>query len=156
GEGENRNWRPGSAAPVIPSDVAAIPHYRSQFPSLFDFEMTGGQVIYKSKSYNMVLDLHDVAIKAQGDGSRANVSAVGIYNGTPVDLSADTDSFAAMRDASKPFGVNLTLHSAGATIGFNGGMRDPLGFDGVEGPLTLSAPKLGDLMKIFTVDIAVN
>ncbi len=160
GEGENRNWRVGQRVPAVPiapgSDAVVIPHYRAQFPSLFDFEMTGGQVIYKSKSYNMQLDLHEASIKAADDEARATVKAEGTYNGTPVDLSADTDSFSAMRDTTKPFGVNLVLHGGGAEIDFKGGMRDPLGFDGVEGPITLTTPKLGDLMKLLTVDIPIN
>ncbi|HEX3065833.1 MAG TPA: AsmA-like C-terminal region-containing protein, partial [Dongiaceae bacterium] len=156
GEGEDRNWRSGKAAPITPGEIVVVPRYRSQFPSLPDFEMTDAQVIYKSKTYNMQLDLHDVAIHAADDHSGASVAASGKYNGTPVLLTADTDSFTAMRDASKPFGVNLILRAAGSEIDFQGGMRDPLGFEGVEGPLTLNAQKLGDLMKLFGTDIGID
>ncbi|HEY2892450.1 MAG TPA: AsmA family protein [Dongiaceae bacterium] len=156
GEGENRNWRSRKAVPIGPGEIVVVPRYRSQFPSLPDFEMTDAQIIYKSKSYNMQLDLHEVAIHAADDHARPSVAASGKYNGTPVLLTADTDSFTAMRDGSKPFGVNLILRAAGSEIDFQGGMRDPLSFEGVEGPLTLNAPKLGDLMKLFGTDIGID
>ena len=49
-----------------------------------------GQVIYKSKSYNMQLDLHDVTLHAPDDVSRVGIAATGVYNGMPVALTADT------------------------------------------------------------------
>jgi uncharacterized protein involved in outer membrane biogenesis len=156
GEGENRNWRSGKAHPTLPKEVGVAPHYRVQFPSLFDFALTDGQIIYKSKSYNMQLDLHDVTAHAPDDASRVGIAATGLYNGVPVGLTADTDSFSAMRDAAKPFGIELILRGVGAEIDFKGGVVDPLGFDGVEGPFTLNAPKFGSLMKVFGADISVD
>ena len=134
GEGENRNWRSGQAGPQVAKAVMPVPAYRLQFPSFLDLAVTDGQVIYKSKSYNMQLDLHDVTAHTPDDTSRIGIAATGVYNGVPVAATADTDSFMAMRDAAKPFGIELMLRGLGAEIDFKGGMRDPLGFDGVEGP----------------------
>jgi uncharacterized protein involved in outer membrane biogenesis len=159
GEGEKRNWRSGLAGPPVPpvaKNVVPVPSYRARFPSLYDFAAMDGQIIYKSKSYNMQLDLHDVTLHAPDDVSRVGIAATGVYNGVPVALTADSDSFAAMRDAAKAFGIDLALRGAGAEIDFKGGMLDPLGFNGVEGPIAINAPKLGTLMKVFSADIVVD
>jgi len=156
GEGENRNWRSGKARPLAANAIVAVPAYRLQFPGFLDLAVTDGQVIYKSKSYNMQLDLHDVTAHTPDDTSRIGIAATGVYNGVPVAATADTDSFAAMRAGAKPFGIELMLRGVGAEIDFKGGMRDPLGFDGVEGPITINAPKLGSLMKAFSADIGVD
>lgn len=156
GEGENRNWRSGGARPAVPGDIVLVPRYRAQFPYLFDVALTDGQVIYKSKSFNMQIDLHDVTLHTPDGDSRVGVAATGLYNGVPIDIAADADSLSAMRDTTKPFGINLMLRGAGAEIEFRGAMVDPLGFDGVEGPITLNATKLGALMKIFTADIGID
>ena len=156
GAGENRNWRSGPKRPAVPGDIVLVPQYRAQFPHLFDVAVKDGQIVYKSKSYNMQLDLHDVTLHAPDSDSRVGVAGSATYHGVPVELVADTDSFTAMRDTSKPFGINLILRGAGTEIDFKGSMLDPLGFDGVEGPITIDSTKLGTLMKVFTADIGID
>lgn len=152
-----RNWRLGSGKPSSPDQFALIPQFRTQFPTLLDFQFEGGFLSFRGLgSYRLHLDFHHASIQATGDDQPVSLAVDGAYNGTPVTLHATTDSFLVLRDASKPFGTDLSLAAPSATIGFKGTVMDPLNFEGVEGPISVDASKLGDFMKIFTADIGIN
>jgi uncharacterized protein involved in outer membrane biogenesis len=151
------NWKFKGAGPSSPNQFALIPQYRTQFPTLLDFDMKDGMMSYKGVSpYRLQLDLHEVTIQSAGEDQPVKLGADGAYNGTPLKLTADTDSFVVMRDKSRPFGTNLSMAAVSATVEFTGTVMDPLNFDTVEGPVKIDAHKLGDLLKVFSADIGVN
>ena len=151
------NWKFAGAGPSSPDQFALVPKYRNQFSTLLDFEMKDGMVSYKGvSSYRLQVDLHEVTIQSAGDDQPVKLAVDGAYNGTPVKLTAETDSFLALRDKSHPFGANLSMAAASATVLFKGTVMDPLNFDGVEGPIEIDAKKLGDLLKVFSTDIGIN
>jgi uncharacterized protein involved in outer membrane biogenesis len=151
------NWKFAGADPSSPDQFALVPKYRNQFSTLLDFEMKEGMVSYKGVgSYRLQVDLHEVTIQSAGDDQPVKLAADGAYNGTPVKLTAETDSFLVLRDKSHPFGANLSMAAASATVVFKGTVIDPLNFDGVEGPIEIDAKKLGDLLKVFSTDIGIN
>ena len=151
------NWKFAGAGPSSPDQFALVPKYRNQFSTLLDFEMKDGMVSYKGvSSYRLQVDLHEVTIQSAGDDQPVKLAVDGAYNGTPVKLTADTDSFLVLRDKSHPFGANLSMAAASATVLFKGTVMDPLNFDGVEGPIEIDAKKLGDLLKVFSTDIGIN
>jgi hypothetical protein len=54
-----------------------------------------------------------------------------------------------MRDASDPFPAEITATSGGARIVFQGGVGEPLDFDGVHGRLDLAIADLAVFLKLF-------
>jgi AsmA family protein len=151
------NWKFAGAGPASPDQFALVPKYRNQFSTLLDFEMKDGMVSYKGvSSYRLQVDLHEVTIQSAGDDQPVKLAADGAYNGTPAKLTAETDSFLVLRDKAHPFGANLSMAAASATVVFKGTVIDPLNFDGVEGPIEIDAKKLGDLLKVFSADIGIN
>jgi uncharacterized protein involved in outer membrane biogenesis len=151
------NWKFAGAGPSSPDQFALVPQYRNQFPTLLDFAMKDGMVSYKGlSSYQLRLDLHEVTIQSTDEGQPVSLVADGAYNGTPVKLTAATDSFLVLRDKSRPFGASLSMVAASASVEFKGTVMDPLNFDSVEGPITIDAKKLGDLLKVFGAGIGVN
>ncbi len=151
------NWKFKGAGSSPSGEFALVPKNRTQFPTLLDFDMHDGMVSYKGVGpYRLQLDFHEVTIRSTGDDQPVKLAMNGAYNSTPVKLAADTDSFAVLRDRSRPFGTNLSIFSASADVDFKGTMTEPLDFEGVEGPIKIDARRLGDLAKLFTADIGVN
>jgi len=151
------NWKFKGPVSSRPVGFATVPKNRMQFPTLLDFSMQDGMVSYKGVgSYRLRIDLQSATIQSAGDGEPVTLTAEGAYNGTPVKLSAKTDSFGVLRDDSRPFGMVLSMTAAAANLDFSGTVTDPLNFDGVAGTIKIDAVKLGDLLKFLNVDIGIN
>ena len=155
-----RNWHFSSAAPGKPpvGGLAVVPKNRTQFPTLVDFGLTDGRVSYRGSSGNTLrIDLATLTIAAPDDDHPVTIALDGAYNGTPAKLEGVTGSFATLRDAAIPYETTLSVTSASARADFQGTMREPLDFEGVQGPLKISARDLGDLVRFFggTQDIGL-
>jgi uncharacterized protein involved in outer membrane biogenesis len=129
--------------------LAVIPKNRTQFPTLIDFTLRQGKITYRSTQSDLRLDFHDLAIRSTGDDQNVAVTLDGAYNDFPTHLTATTDSYAVLRDASVPFGADFSIASAGSTIGFAGTMSEPLDFEGVRGKIKIDTKKLGDFLRLF-------
>jgi uncharacterized protein involved in outer membrane biogenesis len=145
------NWRfPGAGAPGGGGGLALVPKDRAQFPSLPDFVLRNGTLILRRLGgYNIRINFYTLTIRARGDDQPAHLDVDGAYNGVPVRLSGDTDSFVQLREGNVPFGARLLVSTAPGTLDFKGTLTDPVDFDGVHGTLNIDAPNLGDLLKIF-------
>jgi AsmA family protein len=145
------NWRVSAAAPPVPSKK------RTGSPTLLDFHLHDGRVTYRTSSGALLRnDLHDLTIRAAGDDQPASLALEGAYNDTPVRLTAETQSFAVLRQGSVPFSAEFTAATPSATIDFKGTMGEPWDFDGVQGPMRIDARKLGDFLSIFGADVPAD
>jgi len=131
------------------SGLAVIPRDRTQFPTLIDFALRQGKITYRATQSDLRLDFHDLAIRSAGDDQNVAVTLDGAYNDFPTRLTATTDSYGVLRDASVPFGADFSIASAGSTIGFAGTMSEPLDFEGVRGKIQIDAKRLGDFLRLF-------
>jgi uncharacterized protein involved in outer membrane biogenesis len=151
------NWKFGASGPPLPKPHAPAPQDRAQFPTLLNFEMQDGVVSYKGLGpYRLRLELHQATVTTAGEGQPVSITGEGAYNGAPVKLVADTESFTAFHDSSRPFGVHILLSAVAANLDFKGTVVDPLDFNGVDGAMTADAKRLGDLLKVFEADITIN
>lgn len=144
------NWRfPGASGPVR-GGLALVPKDRTQFPSLPDLVLRNGMLILRRLGgYDIRINFYTLAVHAAGDDQPAHLAVDGAYNGAQVQLKADTDSFAQMRDGTQPFGASFTISTAPGTLDFKGTLTKPLDFDGVHGTMDIDAQNLGDLLKMF-------
>ena len=101
-------------------------------------------------------DLHELAISSAGDDRPVSIALDGAYNGTPVRLSAETQSFSVLRNGSVPFGVEFSASTPTAKVGFKGTMTEPLDFDGVRGPMQIDARQAGDFLNMFGADLVAD
>jgi uncharacterized protein involved in outer membrane biogenesis len=135
---------------------------RELFPTLLDFTLKDSLITYRTYKGNILrIDLNDVAIASTGDNAPVTLKADGAYNKNGLKLDATTQSFAAMRDADKPFGAKFTMatkadKSKAAKLDFDGTMMAPLDFDGVDGAMALDARNLGALLKVFGVELKAD
>jgi uncharacterized protein involved in outer membrane biogenesis len=133
--------------------LAVIPKNRAQFPTLIDFTLRQGKLTYRATRSDLRLDFHDLAIRSAGDDQKVAVTLDGAYNNFPTRLTATTDSYAVLRNASVPFGADFSIASAASTIGFAGTMVEPLDFEGVRGKIQIDTKRLGDFLRLFGAEL---
>jgi uncharacterized protein involved in outer membrane biogenesis len=153
------NWRFGRTA-VSPASSTIVPKNRkrsARFPTLIDFQLHDGSVTFRTFSGSVLrIDLRDLAIRSAGEDQPVSVTLDAAYNGTPVRLSAETQPFSVLRNVSVPFGVEFSASTPTAQIDFKGAMMQPLDFDGVQGPIQIDAPLLGDFLKAAGADVRAD
>ncbi len=146
------NWKIGKAE--SPSDRSAR---RSQFPTLIDLALRGGNVSFRTTSGNWLrVALDDLMIRSNGADRPVVIALDGAYNDLPAKLTAEAQSFDAMRDTARPYGINFTIANASTSIAFKGTLQDPLDFNGVLGSLAIDAQKLDGLLRIFGAEIGID
>jgi uncharacterized protein involved in outer membrane biogenesis len=154
------NWRFGGAASATPVDVAAAPKPPSRsprFPTLIDFQLQGGSLSFRTYSGTILqIDLHDLAVSSDGEDEPVSLVLDGAYNGTPVRVNAEMQSFSILRNVSVPFGVEFSAATPAAKVDFKGTMMAPLDFDGAQGSMQIAANLLGDLLKAVGADVRAD
>jgi uncharacterized protein involved in outer membrane biogenesis len=148
------NWHfaGNAAAPGL----AIVPKNRTQFPTLIDFALRRGKLTYRATRNDLRLDFQDLAIRSAGDDEKVAVALEGTYNSFPTRLTATTDSYVVLRNASIPFGADFSLTSTTSTIGFSGTMTEPLDFEGVRGRIQIDAKKLGDFLRVLGAEMRAD
>ncbi len=150
------NWRLNRTESVA-DYLGTAPKKRTGFPTLIDFHLRDGGVTYRTSSGALLrIDLHDLRIGAAGDDTPASLVVDGAYNDTPVRLTAETQSFAVLRNGSVPFGAKVSAVAPPAGIDFQGTMMAPLDFDGVQGAMQIDARDLGGLLNIFGAGVQAD
>jgi AsmA family protein len=149
------NWHFGSGASAA-GGLAIVPKNRRQFPTLIDFGVHDGQIIYRATSSDLRIDFHDMAIRSPGDDQSVSLTLDGAYNGTPTRLTATTDSYIVMRNETVPFGADFSIANAAGTIGFRGTMMEPLDFDEVRGKIDIDAKTLGEFLRLLGASLSAD
>ncbi len=152
--GGDANWRSAGGGSTRPGHLAISPRDRSGFPTFIDLALHDGTLIYRNPgSRDLRLELHDLTIRSTGDDEMAALALDGAYNALPLRLVGETAAFSVMRDRATPFGSKFSISTAAGILGFTGTMIEPLDFDGIEGAMQIEAPKIGELLKIFGLDL---
>jgi uncharacterized protein involved in outer membrane biogenesis len=152
------NWRFGSNYQQEPasqdSGLAVVPKNRRQFPSLLDFALKDGLVTYRTYSGHVLkIRLDQIAIAAAGENALVDIEGSGAYNDADIRLKGQAQSFTTLRDTSVPFGTSFSLRHQSAKLDFTGTMREPLDFEGVQGPVRIAAEKLSDILGMFHLSL---
>ena len=147
------NWKTGKSE----SSSAARSASRSQFPTLIDLALRGGNVSYRTTGGNWLrVQLDDLKIRSDGADRPVTIALDGAYNDLQAKLTADAQSFDAMRDASRPYGIAFSIANASTSVEFKGTLEDPLDFDGVQGSLEIDAQKVDGLLRIFGAESGID
>ncbi|MFD2264218.1 AsmA-like C-terminal region-containing protein [Lacibacterium aquatile] len=146
------NWEFGSGG----GSGGIVPKNRREFPTLLKAVLDKGDIRYRTGSGKTIaIGLSSATIRSAGESQPVLLAADGSYNGNPINLVGETASFEVLRDASLPFGTNLSLASRTAVVDFQGSMMEPLDFEGVRGRLTGRANSFSDLLRVFGSDIKI-
>jgi uncharacterized protein involved in outer membrane biogenesis len=157
GPGRRGNWKFNRSESAAPSSPAAVPNKRVWFPTLIDFTLRNGTFTYRATSGTVLtLRIDTLTINSPSNDRPVSLVLDGAYNDTAGTISATTDSFTIMRNASMPLHALFKIETATTTTDFDGSMTDPLNFDGVTGHLQIVAHSLGDVLTIFGAPAVVT
>ena len=148
-----RNWRfgePSTPSATPASGLALVPQNRRQFPDVKDMLLRDLLINYRSEgSRDIHIGIDEATLAAPDGTSPTQLTARGAYNDIPLQLNVAGGSYAEMRDASAPFPADITATSGEARIVFQGGIDEPLDFDGVRGRLDLAIADFAAFLKLF-------
>jgi uncharacterized protein involved in outer membrane biogenesis len=150
------NWEFGGGM-VSATGGEAVPKDRAQFPTLLDTVLHDALITYRTSSGAILeIALDEATVRTADDDQPVAIAAVGAYNDVAARLEGIAESFDALRDAGRPYGVAFGIETKTTTATFDGTSTQPLDFDGTDGRLAVDATDTGDLAKMFRAEIGVT
>lgn len=146
------NWKVGGEG-AKKGGLALIPGNRSQFPTLLDFVVENGRIVYRNaQKKEMQIGIAHGTITSATENTPVRLVVDGTYNGLAARVTgSDMDSFQALRDASKPYKGSIDLIADRMGMHFQGAFNEPLDFDGVQGTLEIDIASLEAALKVFGI-----
>lgn len=153
GPGHVGNWKMGEGSSASSS---VVPKDRTQVPTLIDFVLEDGVVIYRDAEIGLELrvDASRIDIAAADESAPIRFRMRGAYNGTPAALESESDSFAVLRRAGVPYPASAKLTAAGASVTFQGTLMEPLDVEGMDGRMDARIPDLAAFLA--ALDAGLN
>jgi AsmA family protein len=147
------NWHFTDAPSSGNGGLALIPKNRTQFPTLIDLTLNGGALTYRATSSDLHFDFDALEIRSPSGDTPVHMTVKGAYNGVPLTLTGDMQSYDVMRNAAVPFGTVLTLTLPSGRLGFDGTMTEPLDLEGLLGKLRIDTGDMGGFLKTFGAEV---
>jgi hypothetical protein len=115
-------WKVGGQGAKSQGGLALVPGNRSQFPTLLDFVVENGRIVYRNaKKKEIEISITHGTIASPAEYTPVRLVVDGTYNGLTARVTAsDMDSFQALRDASKPYKGSVDLIAERIGLHFNG------------------------------------
>ena len=147
------NWKIGGEGAKSQGGLALIPGNRSQFPTLLDFVVENGRIVYRNAQKNeMQIGIAHGTINSAAENTPVRLVVDGTYNGLAARVTgSDMDLFQALRDASRPYKGSIDLIADRIGMHFQGAFNEPLDFDGVQGTLEIDIASLDAALKVFGI-----
>ena len=148
GPGDRPNWKFGlSTARIVPKLEA-----RRILPSLLDAHFHDVEIDVRTSGGNILRTrLDDVTVAAKAPDQPVSLTGDGSYNGIAFHADAKLPPFTRLHTDTRTFPITIKLASGTVAMALAGNARDPLNFDGIDGRLTLDAPKPQELLAIAGV-----
>jgi uncharacterized protein involved in outer membrane biogenesis len=148
GSDDRPNWKFEPATErIIPK-----PEARRILPSLLEAHFHDVEIDVRTSGGNILRTrLDDVVVAATAPDKPVSLTAEGSYNFTQVHADATLPPFTRLHTDTPTFPIAMKLTSGTTAIALVGNARDPLNFDGIDGRVTLDAPKPQQLLAIAGV-----
>ena len=145
------NWHfsPDHAPPPPLVAGAPVPS-RAMLPTILNLSLHGlAYREYTSSGALITIDATEIQLTAPSAAAPALLSVVGSYGKLPIKGKINLQAFDVLRQPTIPYGINLSLVTAGGTGNADLTAMDPMNFDGVDGRISLNftdlATTLADL-----------
>ena len=147
------NWKIRGEGAKSRGGLALIPGNRSQFPTLLDFVVENGRIMYLNAQKNeMQIGIAHGTINSAAENTPVRLVVDGTYNGLATRITgSDMDSFQALRDASRSYKGSIDLIADRIGMHFQGAFNEPLDFDGLQGTLEIDIASLDAALKVFGI-----
>ena len=143
----DKNWNFGASA--------AAPKKRHQFPDLRRLIVQNSMLTYRNGVTGAVseLGIASLDLSEPNPSEPLTVTARGTFQKAPLRLAGTVGPIAELRDTSKPYPLKLEGDLDQIKLVAEGGIAEPLDFDGVDLRLSLSGAKLHELADMLGVPL---
>ncbi len=144
------NWTFGSSTPAAPSTTPA--------PRLGTLRIADGHAHVRDAKlkadFNIDLETKETETGGGKDGTGQIVAeAKGTYAAQPITAQFVGGALLSLRDAAKPYPVDLKLANGPTRVSLQGTVQDPLSFAGADLKLELSGPDMALLLPLTGIAI---
>jgi uncharacterized protein involved in outer membrane biogenesis len=135
------NWKKHGNKPSSTTPAKS----RTQFPTMLDLQMENSLILLDTSSGGKLqIGFNALHLATDNDTQPITIIADGSYNSIPVRLDIKTDSYTALSETDRPFGVSISAQGAATEIKGTFAMADPLNFDGLDGSMQMDIKNLGE------------
>ena len=143
GPQDRPNWRLGAAS------LAPTMDGRRVIPALLDAHIHNMEIdVRTSGGATLRTRLDDAAILAGSPDAPVSVVGDGSYNGIGIHAEVALPPFSSLSARISRLPVRFRLTSGSTSLAFEGMSEDPLNADGLDGRMTLDAPKPTELLDL--------
>ncbi len=114
-----------------------------------EFRISKGQLTYRDgrSGKTMVAALDSLTANASGLESPVKLRLKGAYNGEPLEAEGTIGPLAALTGAARPWPLNMTVKTFGATLALDGTIKDVLAQRGIDLGFVIKGSDLATLEK---------
>ncbi|MGD1877287.1 MAG: AsmA family protein [Kiloniellaceae bacterium] len=144
------NWELGDTAAEVALE-AATPTERGDFPVLKKLDVEDAVIVYRDDTLDGPIEakLESLTVEAADFEAPVSLAAEGSYQGLPLSLTAQGDSFARFRDGGEPYGVKLDGRLGEIRLAANGTLDEPVKLAGVDAQIKVEGETLESLYQLL-------
>jgi AsmA family protein len=145
------NWQFPTDSPEAAAVKAATPESREEFPILRHLTIQDAKLIYRSPGQKEPIAVQVSKLEGRGGDMDSPVSLVmnGIYQKAPFSLETKLGSFGVLRAGTEPYPVKAVVKLDTIDATFDGTMKEPVRFTGLDGKISAKGRNLADLYKLM-------
>ncbi len=145
------NWQFPTDSPEAAALKAAAPDSREEFPVLRHLIIQDAKLVYRSPGQKEPIEVQVAKLEGRGGDMDSPVSLTmsGVYQKAPFSIDAKLGSFGVLRGGTEPYPVNAKVKLDTIDATFDGTMKEPVKFAGLEGSISAKGENLADLYKLM-------
>ncbi|GAB4393074.1 MAG: AsmA family protein [Kiloniellaceae bacterium] len=151
---EGANWELGDSAAEAAVEAAA-PDEREDFPVLKKLDVEDARIVFRDRDLQdpIEVELARLSVEADGFDAPVSLSADGSYQGRPLALKAEGESFARFRDGGRPYALKLDASIGETRLAADGTLEEPVRLAGIDAQVDLQGNSLEELYRLFALPL---
>ncbi len=145
------NWQFPTDSPEAAAVKVATPESREEFPVLRHLIIQDAKLVYRSPGQKEPIEVQVAKLEGRGGDMDSPVSLVmkGVYQKAPFSIDAKLGSFGVLRGGTEPYPVKAAVKLGTVDATFDGTMKEPVRFKGLDGKISAKGENLADLYKLM-------
>ena len=145
------NWQFPTDSPEAAAVKAATPDHREEFPVLRNLTIQDAKLVYRSPAQKEPIEVQVAKLEAHGGDMDSPVSLRmnGIYQKAPFSIDTKLGSFGILRGGTEPYPVKAVVKLDTVDASFDGTIKEPVKFTGLDGTISAKGENLADLYKLM-------
>ena len=141
------NWLLGQSEEAAVDVVT--PDSRAELPTLGDLSLTDAQITYVDAPSGIELEAHVDELSGRASPESVALNLAGSIAGRDLEAQFDGGALEQLRDAEKPYPVDLQLGYGASEVSVQGALSDPLELEGADLELRAEGPSVSELYPLI-------